>query len=69
MSAWDPHIDQSVAVRNMTFNGESHALFKPFNFTDQPFFLEYSRPSGHLKHSRSISSFNAFSQQPVFTAH
>lgn len=44
MLAWDPHVNQIVAVRNVTRNGEVHTLFNPFNFTDEPFLLQITSP-------------------------
>lgn len=39
MFAFDPHLNQSVAVRNLTFNGTTRTYFNPYNFTTEPFFL------------------------------
>jgi hypothetical protein len=39
MSAFDPHLDQVVAIRNLTFDGVLRTYFNPFNFTTEPFFL------------------------------
>ena len=39
MSAWDPHLNQTVSIRNVTLNGISQSFFNPYNFTGEPFFL------------------------------
>lgn len=44
MSAWDHHLDESTASKNLTIDGKIYDLFNPFNFTDQPFVLSVSNP-------------------------
>jgi len=48
MLAWDPHLNQSVAVKVVNLNGTPHSYFNPNNFTGEPFFLHLPNlESGH----------------------
>jgi hypothetical protein len=39
MFAYDPHLNQTVNIRNLTINGTTQSFYNPHNFTLQPFFL------------------------------
>jgi hypothetical protein len=60
MFAFDPHLNQSVAIRNLTVNGVTHTYFNPFNFTTQPFFLNLAPFSPGLSEFKPGDQIYAF---------
>ena len=39
MFAYDPHLNLTVNIRNLTINGTTQTFYNPYNFTLEPFFL------------------------------